>query len=240
VKRYLRLAALALAALLAPVAALAAPIDLPMRSFDIHALVLGDTRLEVSGKLWLLGTNLGASVGCNSIGAQVTIDGDAVTILGPATMTEMACPGVSGNAEALLLKIIGLGRFTIADGKWSADGGAIEVVELPASDPNALPPDQGSNPNDVACTTTIVKDGGPLGTEVPARDAPTPLTNLPCGDGTGGQTGFDTVAPGSIGSTAAPIVDTTRDVLLVPLAIGFGLVLLVTAGLLLRGRATPG
>ena len=35
------------------------------------------------------------------------------------------------------------------------------------------------------------------------------------------------------------VVDTSRDVLIVPLAIGFGLVLLVTAGLLLRSRPTP-
>jgi hypothetical protein len=79
--------------------------------------------------------------------------------------------------------------------------------------------------------------GGGVTQPVPA--APTPA-DAPCVAVNGGQVGIDKIAPGSIGSEArAPIVDTARDVLFVPLAIGFGVLLLMTAGLLLRGRATP-
>jgi hypothetical protein len=242
VKRSLPLVALAIATLLAPAAALAAPVAGSItRSFEIRALVLGQTRLDVSGKLWLDGTNLGASVGCNSIGAQVSIDGDVVTIVGPAMMTEMACPGFNGDAEAMLAKILELGRFTIADGKWSADGGAIEVIESPAPDPNAVPPDQpiGNQPG-VVCGV-IVPDGPATepdpGTDTPPVPAAT-ANDLPCVIGVGGGVQIDPGGPVER-TTPGAVVDTARDVLFVPLAIGFGLVLLVTAGLLLRGRPTP-
>jgi hypothetical protein len=271
VKRSLPLVALTLAALLAPAAALAAPIAGPItRSFEIRALVLGATRLEVSGKLWLDGTNLGASVGCNSIGAQVSIDGDVVTIVGPAMMTEMACPGFNDNAEAMLAKILELGRFTIADGKWSADGGSIEVIESPAPDPNAVPPDQpiGKEPG-VVCGFIVPDDpangvdggsapdagsgsgsgssGGSSGgaTEPdPGTDAPpvpaATANDLPCVIGVGGGVQIDPAPGGPVEPTSSYVnVDMNRDVLFVPLAIGFGLVLLLTAGLLLRGRPTP-
>ena len=269
-KRSLPFLALTVATLLLPAAALAAPVVPATRIFEIRALVLGPTRLEVSGKLWLDGATVGASVGCNSIGAKVTVDGDVVSIVGPATMTEMACPGAAGNAEAMLLKILELGRFTIGDGKWSADGGAIEVIEASAPDPNQLPPDgTTTDPNGVVCSNTLPGGGPTGGTGVddatppdagsgsgsgsggssggstgggvtqPVPAAPTPA-DAPCVAVNGGQVGIDKIAPGSIGSEArAPIVDTARDVLFVPLAIGFGVLLLVTAGLLLRGRVTP-
>jgi hypothetical protein len=241
VKRSLPLLALTIAALLVPAATLAAPVVPTSRIFEIQALALGTTRLDVSGKLWLDGANLGATVGCNSIGAQAMVDGDTVTIVGPVTMTEMACPGANGNAEAMLLKILELGQFTIADGKWTADGGAIEVVEAHAPDPNALPPDATiSDPNGVVCSNTA-PDGGSTGGGVaqPVPAAPTPA-DAPCVVVNGGQISIDRVAPGSDGSSSgAPIVDTARDVLFVPLAIGFALLVLVTTGLLLRGRATP-
>lgn len=197
-KRSLPLLALAVAALVAPAAAFAAPTAAPSRFFEIRALVLGDTRIEVRGKLWLDATNVGGSVGCNSIGARATVDGNVVTIVGPATMTEMACPGSDGDAEAMFLRILELGRFTIADGRWVADGGAIEVVEAPAPDPNPVPPDQPiSNDPGTVCATII----DPGHTNAVDDQAP-PNPGSGAGGGAGGGSGSSAgSSPGSAGGS---------------------------------------
>jgi hypothetical protein len=241
VKRSLPLLVLAAVALLVPATTLAADPPAANRFFEIRALVLGNDRIVASGKLWLQGTSLGASVGCNSIGAEVRVEGDTVTIVGPAMMTEMACPGFDGNAENVLLKILDLGKFTIADGKWIADGGAIEVVEGPAPDPNVVPPDGPISNDPVPGCVNPDIDPGFIGRQpattpaiAPAPPNPNPV---PCGGGLDQGTGPN---PGIATDAASrSIVDTARDVLFVPLAIGFGVLVLVTVGLLLRGKPTP-
>lgn len=274
---------LALAALVLPAATFAASPTASARSFEIRALVLGDLRTEVSGKLWFNGTSLGASVGCNSIGGQVRVDGNVVTVDGSLVMTDMACIGAAGQAEDILIKVLSLRTFTIADGKWSAAGGAIEVVEQPAPDPIAVPPDQpiGSDPG-VGCAILPAdpsgvgggapgaiggapgavggsgagsggsgggtSSGGSTGSGVVLPDpgtgaepAPTPIgRETPCVAVNGGiDPDFGPNIGTPIDTTPESVVDTARDVLFVPLAVGFGLLLLVTVGLLVRGRPTP-
>jgi META domain len=158
------LSLLAVAALVAPAAVAAAPAS-TARYFEIRAIVVGGTKVDVAGKLWIEGTKLGASAGCNSIGAEVTVDGNVVTIVGPTSMTEMACPGNVGDAEAALLKVLGLGRFTIEDGAWTADGGQIIVVEVTAPDPApAVPPDQPIS-NDPSNCVIVVPVGPATGVD---------------------------------------------------------------------------
>ena len=72
---------LAAVALLTPAITMAASPAATNRSFEIRALVLGGARTMVTGKLWIQGTSLGASVGCNSIGADVRVDGVTVTFV---------------------------------------------------------------------------------------------------------------------------------------------------------------
>jgi heat shock protein HslJ len=114
------------------------------RYFEIRGLVLGNLRLEVSGKLAIDGSQLSASAGCNLIGGTVTVAGDSVTIVGPTYMTEMACPGTDGDAEAMLIKVLALATFKITDGAWIAEGGQIVTVEIPMANPgpNATRPDE--------------------------------------------------------------------------------------------------
>jgi heat shock protein HslJ len=138
--RRLLFTALAVAALALPAQALAA--DPPSRAWEIRALVLGGVRLDSAGKLGLSAGQLSASAGCNAIGGAATLDGDTVTITGPTWMTEMACQGPVADAEAMLIKILSLGRFTIDANGWTADGGQIIAVEVeapappPPGDPN--------------------------------------------------------------------------------------------------------
>jgi heat shock protein HslJ len=166
-------------AFLVPSTALAAnPPTQADREFMIQGLVYGSQKIEATGKLAILsGSNLVASVGCNTIGGSVTVDGDHVTVDGALTMTEMACPGVNGDTEAALVKILSLGSFTISDGGWFAEGGAILAVELPGANPGG--PDQ--TPPD---GTGVVEPSG----------APVPLASCPPDQGTGSGSG------GSVGS----------------------------------------
>jgi hypothetical protein len=161
--RSLSLTLLAVVALLTPTVAMAAtPVAPPAaRHFEIRGLVLGGTKLDAGGKLVVDGSKLVASAGCNMIGGEVRVGGDSVTIVGSTVMTEMACPGANGDAEAFLIKILALGTFRITDRAWLADGGEIVTVEIPASIPGPV----GSPPDEPVTTDpngTIV-DPGPGG-----------------------------------------------------------------------------
>lgn len=199
--RSLPLAMLAAATLLSPAVALAGPAPnlaapapsagTEARSFEIRALVLGDVWIDVSGKLGIDGSRLSASAGCNLIGGTVTVDGDTVTIVGPTFMTEMACPGTDGDAEAMLIKVLALSTFKITAGAWVADGGQIVTVEIPTANPgpNATPPDE------------------PISTGVPTLVDPVPGGTPPAGScppaPSGGSTGSGGGSTGSVGSTSS-------------------------------------
>jgi hypothetical protein len=173
VKRSLPLVSIALLALLGPASALAAPSPAAARYFEIRGLAYGDLKTEASGKIAIDGTQLSASAGCNMIGGTVSVDGNVVTLVGPTFMTEMACPGTAGDAEAMLIKILQLGTFTITDGGWIADGGAIVTAELtpPSPGPAGSPPDYPvsstpgapveSCPPVPSGTNSTIVDGGP-------------------------------------------------------------------------------
>lgn len=192
---------LSVAALLAPSAALAAnpastaatPPGARDREFVIQGLVLGQQKIEASGKLAILAGSLVASVGCNSIGGKVSLDGDTVTIDTPLVMTEMACPGLDGDTEATLIKILSLGRFTITDGGWFADGGAILAEELPTAQPG---PDQ--TPPDYP--------GGvePSGVPVPLESCP---PNQATGSGSGSVSGSGSGSGGGSVSSGGTVTD---------------------------------
>jgi hypothetical protein len=215
--RSLSLTLLAVAALLTPTIAMAATPAAPpaatARYFEIRGLIYGGRKVEVGGKMAVEGSKLMASAGCNMIGGEVRVDGDSVTIVGPTFMTEMACPGTNGDAEAVLIKILALGTFKITDGGWLAEGGEIITVEIPASVPGPVgsPPDEPVTTGPIA---TIVDPGpgGPTQTcrPIPADGGTNPVDSGPAGgpiSGGGsdsgvssgsGSTGTGTVTPGSV------------------------------------------
>ena len=79
--RTLPLVLVAAAALLSPATALAGGAPAPTaRYFVITGLVLGDQKADASGKMGIEGDRFFASVGCNTIGGTVSVDGDTVTI----------------------------------------------------------------------------------------------------------------------------------------------------------------
>ncbi len=199
--RSLSLTLLAIAALLTPTAAMAAspaPATTTARYFEIKGLVLGATKLGVGGKLAIEGSKLMASAGCNMIGGEVSVDGDKVTIVGPTSMTEMACPGANGDAEAILIKILALGTFKITATAWDADGGQILTVEIPtyAPGPGGSPPDEPITSGPIA-TIVDPPPGGPTWTCPPSPVDGGGSTGSG-GSTSSGSTGTGTASPGTV------------------------------------------
>jgi heat shock protein HslJ len=202
---------LALAALLAPPAVLAegGASTSTSRSFVITGLVLGDEHVDASGKLAIEGDRLIASVGCNTIGGRVRLDGDTVTLTEPLVMTEMACPGPTGDAEATLIKILQRGPFTIDAAAWTGDGAAILVEELPGGpgpgasvpapdDPVVSSPATGPVEPAVSCPPI------PVGTNPATRVDVGPADGS--GQGSGGSSGGGS-EPAAPPSPAASAID---------------------------------
>jgi heat shock protein HslJ len=184
----LLLLTLALGALAAPAPALA---DVPAGDWQITGLVLGGQKIAATGKL-SLGSQVGASVGCNSIGGPFTIDGNTITV-GSMQSTLVGCPADIGQAEDALTKILGAGPITIAADKWTSAAGEIDLVA--ASDgggssgggvPECIPPvAPGANPGNVTvpCGNGGSSSGGgdigvlsTVGTPVDGPPPPDPLT----------------------------------------------------------------
>jgi heat shock protein HslJ len=203
---------LAAAALLLPATALAAsadpgapPAPSQARYFEIHGLVYGDQKIDAMGKMSIENGQLSASVGCNMIGGPVSIVGDILTITGPTQMTEMACPGTNGDAEAGFIKVLGLGTFHLTPTSWDADGGQIFAVELTVTGPaSSGPPDEPVSSGPVA---TIV-DPAPFASCPPMPiDSGTTVGGGPVsgGDSSSGSSGSGSSGSGSTGTgTASP------------------------------------
>ena len=213
--RTLPLVLLAVAALIAPTAALAGGATAPVsRTFVITGLVLGDQKAEVMGKLGIDGSQLYASVGCNMIGGKVSVDGDTITITEPLAMTEMACPGANGDLEAMLIKVLQHGPFTIGNGEWSGDGAQILVQELSSGvpDPNATPPDEpvGSSPGPVIIDPFFSCPPYPAGSGDPGviNGTVEPDGGPTDGSGTGSSDGA-TGSGGPSGSGGGPVDGST-------------------------------
>jgi heat shock protein HslJ len=188
-RSWLLLPAMALLVLAAPALALA---DQPAGQWQITGIVLGgSTKIAANGTLSLSGSNLGVTIGCNSIGGQATLDGDTLTIVGDLTTTLIGCPADVGEAETALMKILSGGPLTIAADRWTDATGDIDVVDASGANggggvPMCIPPvAPGANPGNVTvpCGNGGSGSGGSdigvlntVGTPVEGPPPPDPLT----------------------------------------------------------------
>jgi hypothetical protein len=107
--------------------------------YSIAAIERGGDAGKIEGKLWIEGDQLGASVGCNMIGARVRFDGRTLTVREALITTEMACEGRLAEAEQALLAALAAGPFT-----WDGSGFAGKEARIVASQvgvSGAQPPD---------------------------------------------------------------------------------------------------
>lgn len=175
----------------APDAEVCAFVENETRVFHITAVRVDGGRLPADGKLDISSGRISLSVGCNSIGGLASWDGSRLE-LGELAMTEMACPGAVGDAEAALLRVIEPGWLDYVDGELRSISGALEVSELdtqlvpdePPFDPglpsweecqSILPADEAS----VIVEDTIQPDAGAGTPANPGQDAVEPTAVEP-------------------------------------------------------------
>ncbi len=171
--------ATALFVLAGPAIALA---DVPAGAWQITGIVLNGTKIDATGKL-SLDNGVHATVGCNSIGGDVTaIDGSTITI-GSLSSTLIGCPGAEGTAEDALTKILTAGPITVSPDKWESAAGLIALIPASGSTdggtgggaPGCIPPvAPGANPGDV--TVPCGNGGSGSGQNGSTTDSTGPLT----------------------------------------------------------------
>ena len=98
------------------------------------ALVEG-TRIQLSFR----DGNLGASAGCNSIGAGFTVTGDAVLEVGPMAMTEMGCDPPRHEQDEWLVAFLTASPAVQLDGDrlvMIGENATIELLDREVADPD--------------------------------------------------------------------------------------------------------
>jgi hypothetical protein len=205
VKRLAPLLLIAIAAMVAPASALA---DVPAGSWQITGLVLDGKPIEAKGKLGFSDTGFGASVGCNTIGARASVAareaGDPIlTLTSDVTTTLIGCPADLGMAEDALLKILSGGPITMGRDKWTNAVGEIDVLLIDEGNGGAPAP---------GCIPPIAPGA------VPPDGA-----TVPCGNG-----GSGTGQNGSNVDPSGPTAAAPADPLLLPMAIGVGVLVVAT------------
>ncbi len=205
-----RLLGLAIAAFLAfPAAALAAdprpPSHVTGHYYYLAAVEQGGKTVKLEGKLWIEGDQLGAAVGCNSIGAKVTFDLRTLTIVGDLTTTLIGCPKDQAATEAALVAALGAGPFAWDGSGFTGKGARIvasEVGTAPVGPADLVPPDKVVDPN--GSVSSPIVDPAPFDLEQCRKLIPQKEWDAAFGTGltgSGSRDGGSGSGGGSSGST---------------------------------------
>jgi heat shock protein HslJ len=90
----------------------------------------GTTYDVMNGYVVIEGDRISASVGCNTMGGGVLVDGEKLTLDGPLISTEMACEGLM-DAEAALAKVLQGENLTwVSPFELRSDAGAVIFATL--------------------------------------------------------------------------------------------------------------
>lgn len=125
--------------------------DVPAGTWTITGIELNGTHIEAKGTIGFTDTGFGATVGCNSIGGQASVDGNGIlTFSGGLSTTLIGCPKDLATAEDALMKVLSGGPIDITGSQWSNAVGEIDVVPNDLADPGCIPPvAPGANPGNV-------------------------------------------------------------------------------------------
>jgi heat shock protein HslJ len=107
-----------------------------------------------SGYVVIDGDRLSASVGCNTLGGGVLVDGDSLTLDGPLISTMMYCEGLM-DAEAALATVLQGGNLTwVNPFELRSDAGAVIFAALCGD--CMTPPGEPSDPTGLAIALTLL------------------------------------------------------------------------------------
>ncbi len=107
-----------------------------------------------SGYVVIDGGQLSASVGCNTLGGGVLVDGDTLTLDGPLISTEMYCEGLMDAEAALATVLQGENLTWVSPFELRSDAGAVIFAALCGD--CVTPPGEPSDPTGLAIALTLL------------------------------------------------------------------------------------
>lgn len=107
-----------------------------------------------SGYVVIDGDRLSASVGCNTLGAGVLVDGDTLTLDGPLISTMMYCEGLMDAETALATVLQGENLTWVNPFELRSDAGAVIFAALCGD--CVTPPSEPSDPTGLAIALTLL------------------------------------------------------------------------------------
>ena len=140
--------------------------DVPAGTWTITGIELNGTHIDANGTIGFTDTGFGATVGCNSIGGQASVDENGILTFSGMSTTLIGCPKDLATAEDALMKILSGGPIDITGSQWSNAMGEIDVAPNDAGGAGdggavCIPPvAPGANPGNV---TVPCGNGGSSG-----------------------------------------------------------------------------
>ncbi len=107
-----------------------------------------------SGYVVIDGDQLSASVGCNTLGGGVLVDGDTLTLDGPLISTMMYCEGLMDAEAALATVLQGENLTWVSPFELRSDAGAVIFAALCGD--CVTPPGEPSDPMGLAIALTLL------------------------------------------------------------------------------------
>ena len=107
-----------------------------------------------SGYVVIDGDRLSASVGCNTLGGGVLVDGDSLTLDGPLISTMMYCEGLMDAEAALATVLQGENLTWVSPFELRSDAGAVIFAALCGD--CVTPPGEPSDPTGLAIALTLL------------------------------------------------------------------------------------
>ena len=107
-----------------------------------------------SGYVIIDGDRLSASVGCNTLGAGVLVDGDTLTLDGPLISTMMYCEGLMDAEAALATVLQGENLTWVSPFELRSDAGAVIFAALCGD--CVTPPGEPSDPTGLALAVMLL------------------------------------------------------------------------------------
>ena len=107
-----------------------------------------------SGYVVIDGDRLSASVGCNTLGGGVLVDGDTLTLDGPLISTMMYCEGLMDAEAALATVLQGENLTWVSPFELRSDAGAVIFASLCGD--CVTPPGEPSDPTGLAIALTLL------------------------------------------------------------------------------------
>ena len=167
-------------------------------AWEIGAIETSGVTIQVDGKL-AIGTDLSASVGCNTLSAPVTSFDGTHLVIGSIATTLMGCPTGQARAEQMLASVLGAGALTFDGRSLTSNAGRIDFVGNQPAQPIATPQPVPSGP--VVDPVTCARLLGPAW-NLSSAPAPAVGAGAMAGSAAGGFSGSGS-GPAAISTSAA-------------------------------------